>query len=242
MRTLGQTPALRSAVDALGADAWPQFLLHGDVRRWHLLFDAFPEYQLLLLDPQGELLAVGHTVPFSWDGSPGGLPATIEDVLAGSAETLSAGRPANSLVALAVMVARSRRGQGLSRAVLTEMRALAASRSFTSLLAPVRPTWKCRYPLTPMESYAHWKKADGSPFDPWIRVHWRLGAAHLGIAPATVTVEGSVRDWESWTGMSFPESGSYIVPEALQPVWIDLERDLGRYEDPNCWMRHPAEA
>jgi hypothetical protein len=38
--------------------------------------------------------------------------------------------------------------------------------------------------------------------------------------------------------MCFPESGPYIVPGALQPVIIDRERDVGRYEDPNIWMRH----
>jgi hypothetical protein len=37
--------------------------------------------------------------------------------------------------------------------------------------------------------------------------------------------------------MAFPESGLYVVPGALQPVAIDRERDEGRYEDPNVWMR-----
>jgi hypothetical protein len=41
-------------------------------------------------------------------------------------------------------------------------------------------------------------------------------------------------------GMSFPESGPYVVPGALQPVQMDLERNEGRYEDPNVWMRHPV--
>ena len=40
--------------------------------------------------------------------------------------------------------------------------------------------------------------------------------------------------------MSFPESGPYVVPGALQSVLMDLERDEGRYEDPNVWMRHPV--
>lgn len=38
--------------------------------------------------------------------------------------------------------------------------------------------------------------------------------------------------------MSFPESGEYVVPGALQPVRIDLQKDLGVYEEPNVWMRH----
>jgi hypothetical protein len=39
--------------------------------------------------------------------------------------------------------------------------------------------------------------------------------------------------------MRFPDSGSYVVPGALQPVVIDRAADEGRYEDPNVWMRHP---
>ena len=51
-------------------------------------------------------------------------------------------------------------------------------------------------------------------------------------------VEGSVSDWESWTGMRFPETGHYVVPGALVPVAIDVERDTGLYLEPNVWMVH----
>jgi hypothetical protein len=93
-------------------------------------------------------------------------------------------------------------------------------------------------PLIPIERYARWKRADGSPFDPWLRVHWRFGAEQLRVAPKAATITGTVADWEEWTGMSSPESGEYVVPGALQPIVIDRERDIGRYEDPNVWMRH----
>jgi hypothetical protein len=53
-----------------------------------------------------------------------------------------------------------------------------------------------------------------------------------------MVITGTAQEWEAWTGMYFPESGAYVVPEALQPVLIDLENDSGRYEDPNVWMRH----
>ena len=58
--------------------------------------------------------------------------------------------------------------------------------------------------------------------------------------PESLTVRGTVSDWETWTNLAFPESGLYVVAGALQPVVIDRERDLGRYEDPNIWMRHPV--
>lgn len=105
-------------------------------------------------------------------------------------------------------------------------------------MAPVRPNAKDRYPLIPMERNAAWTRADGLPFDPWMRVHARLGAERLGVCPSSNVVEGSVADWESWTGMAIPESGEFVVPGALVPVRIDRERDLGRLVEPNVWMRH----
>ena len=74
------------------------------------------------------------------------------------------------------------------------MRSLASEHDMHSLVAPVRPTLKSLYPLTPIERYARWKRADGSPFDPWLRVHWRLGAEQLRIAPKAATITGAVAD------------------------------------------------
>jgi hypothetical protein len=103
---------------------------------------------------------------------------------------------------------------------------------------PVRPTHKSRYPLTPMERYVQWTQADGWPFDPWLRVHRKLGGKVLCVAPQSLIVTGTVAEWEAWTEMRFPESGAYVVPGALVPVEIDCEQDRGRYIEPNVWMQH----
>jgi hypothetical protein len=50
-------------------------------------------------------------------------------------------------------------------------------------------------------------------------------------------VTGTVAEWEVWTKMAFPQTGSYVVP-GLVPVAIDRERDLGDYCEPACWVRH----
>jgi GNAT superfamily N-acetyltransferase len=238
LHTVAERPGWRSRVESLETMSWPQFMLHGNVRSWHLLFEAFADCQLLLCGPGDDLLAVGHTVPLFWDGSFSGLPATIEEIISRAKQALGGHRPANVLCALAAMVDPAQRGRDLSAAVIREMKALAARRGCGSLIAPVRPTWKSRYPLMPMERYVAWNRDDGAPFDPWLRVHWRLGARPLGVAPATVTVTGAVKEWEEWSGKAFPASGSYVVPGALQPVSIDRERGLGRYDDPNYWMEH----
>jgi hypothetical protein len=92
--------------------------------------------------------------------------------------------------------------------------------------------------VTPIERYARWQRSDGAPFDPWLRVHWRLGAEYLKTAPKATIITGTVAEWEDWTGMSFPESGEYVVPGALQPITINREQDVGTYPDPNIWIRH----
>jgi hypothetical protein len=53
-----------------------------------------------------------------------------------------------------------------------------------------------------------------------------------------MTIPGSVGEWEEWAGMSFPDSGDYVVPGALTLVSIDRESDRGLYVEPNVWMRH----
>jgi hypothetical protein len=60
----------------------------------------------------------------------------------------------------------------------------------------------------------------------------------LAPCPESVRIPASVADWESWTGMAFPESGDYVVPGALTLVRIDRERDVGEYVEPNDWFRH----
>jgi hypothetical protein len=61
----------------------------------------------------------------------------------------------------------------------------------------------------------------------------------MKVCPLSMTIPGKVADWESWTDMCFPESGTYVISGALNPITMDLEADVGRYIEPNVWMRHP---
>ena len=144
----------------------------------------------------------------------------------------------NVVTALQVMIAPDRQGQGLSRLCLERMRAVAEVHGFEHLVAPVRPSWKARYPLVPIERYIGWTTKEGLPFDPWLRVHARLGAAIVRPCAESMTISGTVSDWEEWVSMSFPESGDYVVPGALELVSIDREADRGLYVEPNVWMLH----
>jgi GNAT superfamily N-acetyltransferase len=210
--------------------AWPEIVFHDEVSNanWGRLYEERPEFQFALVD-EGRVLAEGNSTPVR------GMPAGWRDALRDGFDEPEPDR----LCAIAILIDPDAHGRGLSRLMLEHMRGLATARGW-DLVAPVRPTLKHRYPLTPIERYIHWRRDDGLLFDPWLRAHERVGAEVLGVAPDSLISEGSVADFEAWCGLAFPESGSYVVEGALVPVEIDRERDRGSYREPNVWMRHRA--
>jgi GNAT superfamily N-acetyltransferase len=233
-------PDLAARTDEVD-DVWPEFIHHARLNRhWHRLREDYPDFQLTLYDEEADaVLGRGQTVPFRWDGTWEDLPDGVEGVFDRVFEGDGGGEP-TTLSAVVAVLDPATQGRGLSRLVIEAMRGAAARAGLDALVAPVRPTLKSRYPLIPMERYLGWRRADGQLFDPWLRVHERLGAEILGVCPGSLIVEGAATDWAEWTGMDFPGSGSYVVEGALVPVEIDLDGDTGRYAEPNVWMRHPV--
>jgi hypothetical protein len=215
--------------------------MHGDVmnRYWARLYEVFPDFQFVLYDDDTDtVLAEGHTMPCVWDGTLDGLPAGIDGAIEGGFEGHGREPAPQALCALAVEIPPAHQARRLSPTMLETMRAIARRHGLRSLIAPIRPNWKERYPITPIEQYAAWTRADGLPFDPWMRVHVRLGARMLKPEPESLVITGTVAEWESWTGMEFPSSGEYVFPQGLAPVSIDRAADVGRYWEPNVWMLH----
>jgi GNAT superfamily N-acetyltransferase len=203
---------------------------------WRRVRREFPEFQLVLYDDDTDtVVGRGQTIPFRWDGTREDLPDGVDGVVR---RVFGAGGEPTTLSALVAVVDPRHQGRGLSSLIIEGMRRVAAEHGLDALLAPVRPTLKARYPLTPIERYLAWRRTDGQLFDPWLRVHARLGAEILGVCPGSLVVEGTVSEWEEWTGMTFLDSGTYVVEGALVPVEIDREEDVGCYVEPNVWMRH----
>lgn len=236
--TLSRKPSLAEQIDRLSDEAWAEFLRHANTHHWRELFGAFADFQVLLCAPGDKVIAVGHTIPFVWDGTIEDLPSTMNEIMERAMDAYQNRQQPTTLSAVAAIVARPFQRQGLSSAVLRAMKAIAVKHNLQNFIAPVRPILKSFYPLTPIERYAEWKQADGSPFDPWLRVHWKLGAVQLKVMPKSMTVTGTVAKWEEWMRMKFPESGEYIISGALQPLVINLENNIGHCDDPNIWMRH----
>jgi hypothetical protein len=229
-----ERPDLLARREELG-DTWDEFMYHDAVasRCWDRQYEEFPDLQLFMLDDDDRLLAESNAVaiPFGPDELPDeGWDAALERAFAGE--------PARAVSAIAITIGVTERRNGHSLRMLTAMRDAAQARGLVDLVAPVRPSLKHLYPLTPTESYVRWRRDDGALFDPWLRVHERAGAELVRVAPSSMRIPGTVAQWEQWTGMAFPESGTYVVPGALVPVEIDRERDEGVYVEPNVWMHH----
>jgi hypothetical protein len=71
-----------------------------------------------------------------------------------------------------------------------------------------------------------------------MRAHVELGARTAAPAPESSRIAGTVAEWESWTGMAFPDDGEHVFPGGLSTLAIDHARDLGSYREPNVWMVH----
>lgn len=241
MVTLAERPGLEAAFWPQKVRIWPEYMFHDRYsdRLWHYTFETFPEFQLYMLDDEDAPVAVAQSMPIAWDGTLADLPVGWYDILVRASAGHEAGRRPNTLSPIEIAIQPEYRGHGVSYRLINALKNLATSRGFHAMLVAVRPSEKSNYPITPMERYVRWRRADGSPFDPWLRAHWRTGGEILTIAHPSMIVEGTVEQWEEWTGLEFPDSGDYIVPGALVPVHVDISMNLVRYVEPNVWVHHP---
>jgi hypothetical protein len=237
-----ERPELWDRISGLTDEVWPEYNHHGQTLNhyWGQLFEVFPDWQFVLYDADDDVvLAEGNTIPIAWDGTDDGLgPGIDATVTAGFALHAAGGQP-TAVSALAAKIPRRHQGLHLSGTLLQAMSGLARDAEIAHLVAPVRPNLKDRYPTIPIERYARWARADGSPFDPWVRVHTRLGARIGPVIPRSLRITGTVAEWESWTNMAFPETGDYVFPDGLATVHIDRDADVGKYWEPNIWIVHP---
>ena len=220
--------------ERLSLRTFPEYMHHNKPGGlyWSRLYEEFPDFQLALLDGD-DLVAELHSLPAAWDGSLEDLPPGWDDIFPRAFES---GREPTALFALAISVLPEHQGSRLSSVVLNAMRDAARHAGLRELAAPVRPTLKAQYPLISIERYMEWRREDGSHFDPWLRLHERVGGRIVAAAPKSMTIEAPAADWEEWTGMPIPEDGDYLIPGGLAP--LEVRDGIGRHVEPNVWVVH----
>jgi len=156
---------------------WPEFMLHDPVADGLSdCYDKLPDFQFVLVDPEsGEVVSIANSIPLAWEGPREDLPDEGWDwALTQGLLDLEAGLAPRILCALQVVVFGDGRGKGISRQAVAAMKTIGACHDLSGMIAPVRPSHKSQYPLTPMERYVHWTNGEGLPQDTWMRVHARL--------------------------------------------------------------------
>ena len=232
-------PDLKAEAATAFRGRWPEFIFHVPISPQYMgrVGEYFGHYDIWFLD-DGRVAAGGWGVAIAWDGTPEGLPEGYDAALVASIETREAAQVPNTFSVMGAVVAIGYEKQGLSRRVLEALVERAAGAGLSRVVAPVRPTWKQKYPQVSMSEYATWTGDDGLSIDPWIRTHQRMGATIIRPAPNSLVIPGTVAQWEVWAHMPFPISGAYVVPGALNLVEVDREADRVVYREENLWMRH----
>ncbi|GGU13887.1 MULTISPECIES: N-acetyltransferase [Streptomyces] len=240
--TLAERPELQGRMWQM-KDLWPEFTLHDPVGWGYMarIVTELPEYVLVATDAEGEVVARAFSVPFQLQAEGRrALPARGWDqVMLWAFSDLRHGRTPDTVSAIEVCVDTGALGKGLSGRMLAAMRDNAERLGFTEVVAPVRPNGKHLEAAASIDEYAfRTREADGLPHDPWLRVHVRAGGTIERVAPASMTISGSLEEWRAWTGLPFDTDGPVEVAGALVPVHCEASRGYAVYVEPNVWVRH----
>ena len=237
--SLAARPDLVGDLQAVLSTRWPTVMStgqHADVAGLMGLLLAAPEYQVLMLDQDDKVQGVGVSVPIYWDGTDEGLPGGCDDALVRSAQLVKDQTPPNAACSLSVTVTADAARQGVAELIITGLRDAAARAGAVALICPTRPILKSCFPIVEMSDYAGWRTGDGAHFDPWLRLHVRLGGRLLKVSEASTVLTGSVEEWRRWTGEELPGPGLFVIPGALAPLLVDGA--VGTYVEACLWIVH----
>jgi hypothetical protein len=241
LRTRADSEDLARAATALEQASWNQFgflnFTKAHYAHYERLLEEYADYQQCLVDEEtGYPIAVANCVPMvASDEEIDNLPPEGWDWVVERAAA-SRGQTPNTLGGLAISVPNVHRGKGIGRVMIKAMHDLSIRKGFKAFLAPVRPSAKMNHPFVSIDEYCEWKDDKGRFFDPWMRSHAASGGEYVKPCLDSMVVEEPIGFWQTWTEQPFPKSGCYAIEGALSPVHIDLERNVGRYAEPNVWF------
>jgi len=236
---IGETKIEQEQVN-LGKRTWPEFMQHDSIvkNHWSNLYEDFLDFQFALYSENG-IVGVGNSIPINWEDDFNSLPTRgLDWAIEKASNDLKNGLIPNLLIGVQILINPDLRSKGLSYEFLDIMKQIGKSHGINQIALPVRPTQKHLYPLIPMRDYILWTNKKGESFDSWIRVHIKAGGKIVSICSESMTIKGTVNEWQDWTGLSFQSSGLYTLEDALCPININLDTNIGEYIEPNVWIIH----
>jgi len=235
-----QRPDLYDSQQEICRKTFPTFLYYSEIidSTWDKMIEYYQEYQLLFLNDE-EIICIFNCMPMSLDFSDEELPEDAFDWgMEKGIRDFEDGKEINAALAIQIIIPKEYQGKGISHIAVVEIKNMCAEMGIQKLVIPVRPTLKCKYPINDIGNYIKWKNEKGLPFDPWLRVHVKQNGKIIKPCKEALKIKGTIKQWENWTKMSFPESGMYVVDGALCPVRIDREKNIGFYIEPNVWVSY----
>ena len=228
---------------ALTKLVWPNYLIEAsDISEPSLKFEItheelirrFPVWGIRRASDQ-KLVAYGHGILVAADLTQNQLPDSgwrfaMESVLAEP-------KP-NCMCLLVANVDPAARGLGFSKVLVEKAKAVTLDLGFKEMIAPVRPTLKQDFPEQTLDEYIQKRDEKNEVFDPWLKLHVRLGGEVLNVCHESVIINATIKKWSQWLSAEFHQSGKYILPMGLAPLDINLEKNIGTYVEPNVWVRY----
>lgn len=148
--TSNERPDLAGAAASAFRERWPEFIFHDEIPPQYMprVEAYFGHFDILLLSDD-QVAAGGWGVPIVWDGTPAGLPSGYRSALVAAVEDHEHGRTPTAFSFMAAAVAQDFDKQGLAARVLEALASRATAAGLAHVVAPLRPTWKHRYPNDP---------------------------------------------------------------------------------------------
>jgi len=220
--------------------SFPDVIFQSEIvkHRWPTIEKYFPEFQLFYIDSNDKLIGFLNSIPIYWDQPVEDLPDEgwdwlVEKGINGYEDQI---KP-NCIGGLQIIVSKDYLGNGYSKMLIEEGKKIQHNLGFKNFIIPIRPTFKSKYPEMDMEEYIQFKKEE-KIYDPWIRTHQANGAKFIKVCPNAMNISGDINYWEGLMNSKIKKSGYYIVDGALNPVWMDLAKNHGEYNEANIWINY----
>ena len=232
--TIAERPDLADECTRLHTGVFPKYMRYQPLSVRPII--KYFNYMVIFLQDE-KVIAVGGLMPMQWNGNKDELP-TYPNLVKDGINIQDEQKQFNCLGALFAAISSNHQGKGLSYQLILEMKKMAKMAGCEHLMLPIRPTLKCQYPYSTLSEYLKLRRDDGSYYDPWVRVHHKLGGEIVNLMEECDIFSGPINEWEKVTDQKFRQSGSYIVPRALSPLEIDVAKNVGTISEGNIWIKH----
>ena len=238
IKRLVNFPELKDEFQELINQNWDEIGTLDDVgwENWFDFIDSNTSYQFGVYG-DGKLAGVGNCAPIWEEKDLNELPDRGWQWALRNSLEQGKGKPIY-VSAISATISKDFRGMRISQKILEEFKKIAGEVGANALIAPVRPTKKSEYPLISMEDYITWKREDGTNFDSWLRIHEGIGGEIKRISKSAMVVTRTVDEWKEIMEKDIQSSGLYLMPGAHCPIKIDLEKNIGVYEEDGVWIHH----